>query len=510
MKNFYLSADVRKADVIASEHYQIPTVILMENAARAAADSAESVARSDGTFVVLAGHGNNGGDGFAAARHLTLRGHRVTVLKISGDDKYKNDALVNLRIIRELASSELSIKDSPDLSDCEITKILDGAAVIIDALLGTGAAGAPRGEAARLIKLAEGYDNILSLDIPSGADPDCGGCGDVCMRASATVSFLAPKKGLAFSPALEACGKIITADIGVPASRVLPDIPALSFYGEDDVCAMLRPIKSTIHKTERGSLLICAGSAAYRGAPLLAALGALRAGAGLVYLAIPDFIASEISAALPEAVILPLPTCGGIVDAEKAVSKVSEWMPRCGAAAIGPGVGRGEESGALFSWFWNNWRAPMLIDADMLYFFAQNRERLTAREDVILTPHEGEAARILGMSAPEVAASREASVKLLTGKVGFALLKGKNTLIASQSGELRMIASGSPALAVPGSGDVLSGIIGAAIAAGMPVMDAATLGALVHGAAGERLGKRIGLRGVLAREIANEIPQLMR
>ena len=128
---------------------------------------------------------------------------------------------------------------------------------------------------------------------------------------------------------------------------------------------------------------------------------------------------------------------------------IAEWMPRCGAAAIGPGMGRGEEAGELFSWFWNNWRAPLLIDADMLYFFARNLDELKERDNVLLTPHGGEAARILGVSAAEVGASREKSARALTRKAGQALLKGRNTLIASSSGELRMIAAGSPALAVP-------------------------------------------------------------
>ena len=191
-----------------------------------------------------------------------------------------------------------------------------------------------------------------------------------------------------------------------------------------------------------------------------------------------------------QAVILPLPACGGAVTAEKAEAMIAEWMPRCGAAAIGPGMGRGEEAGELFSWFWNNWRAPLLVDADMLYFFARDLDALEERDNVLLTPHGGEAARILGVSAAEVGASREKSARALTKKAGYALLKGRNTLIASSSGELRMIAAGSSALAVPGSGDVLSGVAGALMASGLSVMDAATAAALAHGAAGERLAER--------------------
>ena len=510
MEKFYSPSDVRKADRIAAEHLKVPSFALMENAARAAADAAEQFAVGNGPFVVLAGHGNNGGDGFAAARHLLLRGKSVVVLKTAEDTKYKGDASLNLRILRELECENLFIADSQSLDDIAIKKMFEESAVVIDALLGTGTTGAPRGEAARLIALTAGFDNILSLDVPSGIDPESGLCYEPCVHAAVTVTFLAPKKGMAFSPAREACGEIKTADIGVPPSFVLPDSPALSMYYETDIKRVLPQLPRTIHKTERGSLLICAGSASYRGAPLLAALGALRAGAGLVCLAVPDFIASEIAAALPEAVILPLPTKDSAVDAEAAKDLLDKCGAKCIAAAIGPGMGRGDEAGELFSWFWHCWRAPLLIDADMLYFFASNFEKLPERGDVLLTPHGGEAGRILGISADEINAAREKSVRMLTRKNGFALLKGRNTLIASSSGELRMIAAGSPALAVPGSGDVLSGIIGAFMASGLSVIDAATAGALAHGAAGERLENSKGLRGTLAREIADEIPEILR
>ncbi len=504
-----MPSDVRSADMLAAERYMMPSIVLMENAGRAAADAAESLARGDGLFLILAGHGNNGGDGFAAARHLMLRGHDVVVIKTASDESYKGDAAANLKIIRALEGAALKIADSRSLADGEIALLCEKAAVAADALLGTGTTGAPRGEAARLIKLSSRMSNILAIDIPSGIDPESGECFEPCVRAAATVTLLAPKKGMAFSPALEACGKITTADIGVPAANVLPERPALSLCDESDIKKILPPVPGAIHKNARGSLLICAGSAAYRGAPLLAALGALRAGAGLVYLAVPDFMASEISASLPEAVILPLPSRCGAVVAGEAEKMIAEWAPKCRAAAIGPGMGRVEEAGALFEWFWENWREPLLIDADMLYFFAAARERLESRGDVLLTPHAGEAARILGVSPSQINASREKSARALTDKCGCALLKGRRTLIASSSGELRMISAGSPSLATAGSGDVLSGAAGALMAAGLPLTEAATAAALAHGAAGERLEKKKGPRGTLAREIADEIPYLL-
>ena len=475
VKNFYLPADIREADIIAADKYGVPSVVLMENAAKNAAREAVRLSGDPkGSFVVLAGRGNNGGDGFAAARHLIIGGAEVTVLKSDADEAYRNDAAVNLAILRRLNGGRLRIFDTPKLIDSEISALLDGAGCIVEGLLGTGTAGAPRKEPARLIRLLEGRKKILSLDIPSGIDPENGAVYDPCVKAAETVTFLAPKRGMAFLPAL---------DIGIPSNAILPQKPALSLWGLDDLHDLLPEVSRSIHKTERGNLLIYSGSGSYRGAPLLTARGALRAGAGLVFMAVPE--------------------------SAPAVSVLAECLPKCAALVAGPGCGRSDGVGELFSWLWQNCRLPMLLDADMLWFFAQSGAGLPSREDVLLTPHSAEAGRILGLSPAEVDAGRAECVKALAVKTGQALLKGRNTLIAS-GGPLRMIGTGSPALAVPGSGDVLSGIIGAFIAAGLSIADAATAGALAHGAAGEVLEARFGLRGAFAREIADEIPAILR
>lgn len=511
MKNFYLPADVREADITAADKYGAPSVVLMENAAKNAAKEAAALAGGyKGSFIVLAGRGNNGGDGFAAARHLIIGGAAaVTVLKSDADEAYKNDAAVNLTILRRLGGESLRIFDTPELSDAGISALLDDAGCIVDGLLGTGTAGAPRKEPARLIRLLEGRKNILALDIPSGIDPESGVVHDPCVKAALTVTFLAPKRGMAFQPAREACGKIITADIGMPPEAILSREPALRLYEKDDLHAMLPQIHRNIHKTERGNLLIYAGSGNYRGAPLLAARGALRAGAGLVFLAVPDFIAPYAAAELPEAIVLPLATRNGEVESAPAAAVISEQLPKCAAVAAGPGCGRSEGAEELFLWLWKNCRLPLLLDADMLWFFARHLPELAPRADVLLTPHSAEAGRILGLTPAEVDAKRAECALALAGKTGQALLKGRDTLIAA-GGALRMIGAGSPALAIPGSGDVLSGIIGALLAAGLSVADAATAGALAHGFAGEVLEARAGLRGSLAREIADELPTVLK
>ncbi|MCD7953105.1 MAG: NAD(P)H-hydrate dehydratase [Synergistaceae bacterium] len=510
MKNFFMPADIREADNIAASKYGIPSVVLMENAAKNAARAAVTLSGGPkGSFVVLAGRGNNGGDGFAVARHLLIGGAEVTVLKSDADEIYKNDAAVNLEILRRLGGKRLRIFDTPELTDSEISALLGRACCVIEGLLGTGTSGAPRKEPARLIRLLEGCKNVLALDVPSGIDPESGGVYEPCVRAAETVTFLAPKYGMAFQPAADNCGNIITADIGVPPEAILPEKHKLSLYESRDLHSMLPEISRNIHKTERGNVLVYAGSGSYRGAPLLTVRGALRAGAGLVFAAVPDFIAPHISAEIPEAIVLPLATRNGEVESASSAAVISEWLPKCAALVAGPGCGRSEGAGELFLWLWKTCRLPLLLDADMLWFYARNLPELTPRADVLLTPHSAEAGRILGLAPAEVDSKRAECAFALAAKAGQALLKGRNTLIAF-SEELRMIAAGSPSLAVPGSGDVLSGVIGAFIAAGIPIADAATAGALAHGLAGEALEARLGVRGALAREIADEIPAILR
>lgn len=281
-------------------------------------------------------------------------------------------------------------------------------------------------------------------------------------------------------------------------------------YYRNDLKGMLPEIDRGIHKGDRGGVLVVGGSSNYRGAPLLAALGALRAGAGLVVLAVPDFMADSASLLLPEAIFAPLTTtAAGEIAAEHVEDAISPWVNRCGAAVFGPGIGRHSGNGELLRLFWDKWKAPLLLDADALFFYAQMKNSLKHRDNAVITPHVGEASRILGVAAREINDAREVSCRMLSSVAEVAVLKGQRTLISSHS-LTRMVCEGSPALAVPGSGDVLSGVTGAFLASGMEPLDAATAAVLAHACAGNELEKKYGLRGSLAREIANEIPYILR
>ena len=509
MEKYYEPEDIRQADLIAAEKCGIATSVLMENAGTNAARAIMKILPAASKFLILAGHGNNGGDGFVAARVLVKADKDVFVLKTAADRDYKGDALRNLRALRELASEKCSIIESGEILEDDIAAFIDDADCVVDALLGTGTTGAPRGEVARLIGLcSSGSGKIISLDIPSGIDPKKGGAYEPCVRALATVTFLAPKAGMSAYPAREMCGRIVTVGIGADPTVVLKDAAPYVCYDQSDLKDMLPRRGRDIHKGDRGGVLIFGGSENYRGAPLLTALGALRAGAGLVVMAVPDYMVEGASVMLPEAVFAPIPTVNGEIAAESLNDVISPWSSRCRAAVFGPGVGRRESVSDAEKWFLGNWHAPLLIDADGLYFLGRHKTDFARRNDLVVTPHAGEAATLLETQAAAVVSDRKASVLALNEIAGIALLKGSGTLV-SDSFEIRKILAGSPALAVPGSGDVLSGAIGAFLAGGLSVFDAATAGALVHAAAGSAIEEKRGVNGILAREIADEISTLV-
>ena len=493
------------ADIKAVEKLGVSSLTLMENAGRNAAEVLMRSFSKAGKFVVFAGPGNNGGDGFVAARCLLAAGRQVYVITSAEYDKYKGDALHNLNALKKINTPYCAVMCSKQMSDTDIILLVESSDCVVDALLGTGSSGTPRGEAARLISLCRKEGGVAAFDIPSGIDPKNGAVYTPCVSADLTVTFLAPKIGMSIYPARGMCGRIVTAGIGVEPEDVLKDAFGISCFEREDIKTLIPPLARDVHKGSRGGALIFGGSSNYRGAPLLAAMGALRSGAGLAVLAIPDFMVDSASVILPEAIFVPLNTLNDNVSPEFVEDAVSPWMGKCRAAVLGPGAGRDSTQKTILRWFWSHWKAPLLIDADALHFFAEMQEELPHRDNVVITPHSGEAAAILNMTPGDVEADRQTAVKALTKTAGIAVLKGMNTLIATPY-ETRMIMEGSPALSVPGSGDVLSGSISAFLAYGLSPFDAATAGALLHAVAGKNIEESMGTRGTIAREIADALP----
>lgn len=278
-------------------------------------------------------------------------------------------------------------------------------------------------------------------------------------------------------------------------------------FKKENLKSMLLPLSDDIHKGSRGAVFVCGGSMNYRGAPLLAALGALRAGAGYLVLAVPDFMAHSVASFLPEAIVAPVKTVNGVMLSAALNRTAAEWGKRCNAAVFGPGIGRNPAMSKTVANFISAWQKPLLLDADALWFVA--KDGITPRSNLLVTPHAGEAAMLLSTNADTIQADRESSVLSLAKLTGNALLKGKNTLV-SNGANIHKILAGSASLAIPGSGDVLSGIAAAFAASGMDMFEAATAAAIAHALAGECLEEKYGLRGALAREIAENLPYVIK
>ncbi|MDR3354845.1 MAG: NAD(P)H-hydrate dehydratase [Synergistaceae bacterium] len=501
MRRFYPVSAIRDADRAAAEDLATPGRILMENAGRGAADAIARRYPDARNFLIMCGPGNNGGDGFVAARHLAVYGLRATVISTRNIDEYPPDARAAAIAAVKLG---IAVVSSAESCDDDIAALIDAADVIVDALLGSGLSGEPRGEVRRLLSMLAERSGIVSLDIPSGVNPDTGEVTKNAVRADATITFLAEKRAMAVTPGAYHCGDVEVAQIGVPADRVLGDTDVIVGFDRSDIPSLVPFVPDDAHKRTRGGLLIIGGSLNFRGAPILAARAALRAGCGLVFLAIPDIQVEEANALLPEAIFLPMPSKDGCIRFKGSDKIIEPWYERCDAVVLGPGLGWSAECERMTAYVHKEWDIPLLLDADALYHLAGLEKSLypsVYRKNMLITPHVGEASRLLGNSSKNVSERRLDSCSELVVRFGATLLKGPRTLIASE-GEKRVILEGGPFLAVPGSGDVLSGLIGSFMAMGLSVLDAATLGALVHAEAGRACGRR---NGILASEIADNI-----
>jgi NAD(P)H-hydrate epimerase len=461
---------------------------------------------------MVCGKGNNGGDGFVAARYLVNAGASVDVITAASPNDLRGDAAVHFQ---PLVAMRLHIL-STDTGDVLSTGRYD---LIGDAVLGTGSKGQPTGTVAALLRQMRQQTEqgvpIVSVDIPSGVASDTGEATDEAVRARRTVTFALPKPGLLTFPGAELAGRVTVADIGIPHT-LLEDSSIRSDLTTADVVRMLLPRRSQgrdANKGTFGTLLVIAGSAGMAGAACLTAISALRAGLGLVMLAVPESVLDTAAALAPEAVLKALPetrerTHGG-PDALQTALKLSEKVD---AVAIGPGMGGTEQVVSFVQQFSRQVGKPLVVDADGLNALAKaGPEMISSRQSdapFVITPHPGEMGRLMGCDTKQVQQERLQIVRDCAAKYGVtALLKGARTLIATESGQIAFNRKGSVALATAGSGDVLTGVIGALLAIGTSGYDAARAGAYVHALSGELCEREIGASGVLATEIRDHIPQ---
>jgi ADP-dependent NAD(P)H-hydrate dehydratase / NAD(P)H-hydrate epimerase len=464
----------------------VPSLVLMENAGRGAADVIEREmlggSAKGRSVVVVCGSGNNGGDGYVVARHLLGRGARVIVWMVEGPGT--EDA-------RTQHAAYVGVGGRTRGGDALAGAIAD-ADVIVDAVLGTGLDRLVGEPIAGVLKLLRD-DRVVALDIPSGIDSDRGIPLGASARAGRTIAFAHLKLAHVTGFGAEACGPVHVVDIGVPPD-LRQDKSAELVVTEDVKNLMARRSVAT-HKYSAGHVVLFAGSAGKIGAALLAARGALRGGAGAATITTwPDAVAS-LEARIPEVMVRPI--------ADDALAGKH-------AVVLGPGFGTNEAARDVMARVLATFAGPVVCDADTFTSFAGRPHDLaSAKGDVILTPHSGELGRLLGIPSDAVESDRFAAAREGARRTNaVVLLKGPYTIVASPTGRVVVTGSGSPALATAGSGDVLAGLVGA-LACTLPAFEAAWCGSFLHGVAGSAWAKEHGDRGMLAGEIADELPVVL-
>jgi len=499
--NYYTPSQIRRMEEYLIETLDVPERLLMENAGGASVKLMLEFYPEASRAVILTGPGKNGGDGFVAARHLQSAGWSVQILSAVQEESIKGISRVNYNLVRECG---IPLLFSQNLSDFEIRSLITKHEVIVDALLGIGSNGPPRGEIARLISLSLGLPGIVALDLPSGVDPESGKILSQAVSAEHTLTMIEAKSCLALSPGSDHSGQVTVVDLGFPAGPEMH--PVLRSFSEYDGKSLLPSFRGDIHKGDRGGALIIGGSEVYRGAPVLAARGYLRSGGGLAVLFSEDACCSACAASLPETISLP-----GFPGASEdtIIETITMWKNRANCMVIGPGMGRSKKAGEAFLLALSSWDKKIIVDGDGVYWLREFGTQCARKGDMLITPHEGEAALLLGLEPGEVKGERSASVRKLAEKWGTVLLKGRETLV-DDGRRTFLVAEGNRALAVPGSGDVLAGISAFFVSSGIPIPEAAALAAFVHGRAGNRVSGEKGLDGVLASEIADAVPPVIR
>lgn len=485
-----------------------PSIELMENAAAALVEDLLAAWPRTRRVAVVCGPGNNGGDGLAAARRLAAEGISPLVFTLREPEMYRGDAAENATRAREAGIELVALSHPGALRG--LARALAGCDVVIDALFGTGLSSRLEGDAARAIRaIGRAARPVLAADLPSGLSADTGELLGPCVRADRTVAFAAAKRCHVLPPARSFCGRVVVRDIGISAEILARGKTSLEITDPDDVAAVLTPRAANSHKGDYGRLAILAGSRGKTGAAALAARGALRAGAGLVTVFCPASIESAVVAALPEMMTRGLPDRDGELS-KKAARVLAEDLLDFDAAAAGPGLGIGPGVLAVLRRLFQS-RLPLVCDADALNAFAGEPRAFARRAPTILTPHPGEAARLLGISTARVQADRLGAATSLARESGaVVVLKGSGSLVAAPRGRVLVNPTGTPLMATAGAGDVLTGAVGALLAGGLLPEQAAMAATYLHGAAGERLEKELGDAGLLASELADAIPPARR
>ncbi len=506
--------EMRNFDNTAIKDFGIPGIVLMENAGRTTFHILRSHLRGDVKdlrVAVVAGPGNNGGDGYVIARYLLNHGADVTTFLLSPREKIKGDALINLEVLERMTPHIVAITDQGSFEEAACSWLEKD--LIVDAILGTGLTSEVRSPFREAILAINQSPALrLAVDLPSGLDADTGRILGCAVKADFTATYGFMKLGMALYPGIEYCGQVEVVDISIPLPAIEKNPPKAVLYTTPHPAAYLR-LRSDLeaHKGTFGHLLIIGGSPGKTGAPTMAARAASRVGAGLVTVGVPASLNPILESKLTEEMTEPLPESLAGYLGEVSGPRILELSKGKSCMVLGPGLSTAEGIRELVQRVLSEYTGWIVIDADGLNALAPMLPILDQTEaHVVLTPHPGEMGRLVSKSSKEVQEDRVGLARNFASEHGvWLVLKGARTITASPDGRIVVNTTGNPWMASGGQGDVLSGILGGLLAQGIPPEEVIPFGVYLHGLAADNILERITPAPVLACDVIDEIPRAL-
>ncbi len=489
---------ITEAERRAVESGVVTVDSLMERAGAALAE-AVMLRAPKGLVVVVCGKGNNGGDGWVAARLLHECGRDVHVLSVIGPDE--------LRGASAQAATRAQATGVPWSIVPDGRNALDEAACVLDALFGIGFTGQVTAEYRELIEAVNVAPAcVVAADVPSGVDADTGAIGGVAVRADLTVTFSALKPGLVQYPGADCVGRVVVADVGLVVGT-RDDVRPLELWEPRDVREVLLIPPRAAHKGDRGRVLLIAGSRLYAGSAVLAAAGAMRMGAGYVFAAVPSSVVPVIQAALPHVIAVGLEETAEGTVATTSLDHIARVAGQVDAVVVGPGLTTHEQASEVARALVTMLQVPLVVDADALNAFAGRGTAEVAGRSAptVITPHPGELARMTGSSVGALQRDRVSAARSVAAAGLTCILKGARTVVASQD-RTALLLAGNPGMATAGSGDVLAGMVGTLLAQGLHPFDAAVAGAFIHARAGDLAAQGLSEVCLTAKDLPAYVP----
>ena len=504
---------MQELDRKCMEVYRIPGIVLMENAGRGATEVITNAFPDiqKKKITIIAGKGNNGGDGFVIARNLLNQGISVKVFLLTDPKSLRGDAEANFNIFHHMKGEVIPVPSSKDYQ--KIRKGLENSDLLIDGIFGTGLDAEVRGYYREVIDHLNTLGKpIIAIDIPSGLDANTGKPLGTAIRASLTVTFGLPKMGHLISPGIDYVGSLKVIDIGIPKRLVEEEKIQTHLLEYEEIRRWLSiPRRPDTHKGDYGHLLVIAGSVGKTGAAAMACEAALKMGAGLVTLAIPKSLNSIMEVKLTEVMTEPLPETPKQTLSLRAFNAILRLCENKKAVIVGPGIGTYKETESLVLKLIKTLDLPIILDADGLTSLSvQPKTLLATKRPLILTPHPGEMARLIRSTAKEVQEDRiGVSRNFSQSHNVYLTLKGHRTLIATPKGEIFINPTGNPGMASGGTGDVLTGMIGGLICQGLDILPSLQISVYLHGLAGDVVARELGEKSLVATDIIRKIPALL-